>query len=125
MKTDKMVTATIVSSGLLLLLIAWAFYQTLRINPEPTTEVEDYPQKAVMAQVESMNKARLEVIARNGQVVKGMNMEHVRLALGEPQRVEHLETDGESLTIWWYQNEGWKNIVFDLNNKVREVNKEP
>ena len=81
MKMDKMVVTTLVSAVLLLLLIGWAFYRALQMNSDGKVENNEYPEKAVMAQVESMNEARFETIARNGQVVKGMTMEHVRLAL--------------------------------------------
>lgn len=125
MKKDKMVVTTLVSAVLLLLLIGWAFYRALQMNSDGKVENNEYPEKAVMAQVESMNEARFEAMARNGQVVKGMTMEHVRLALGEPERIEQTEADGENLIIWWYQNDGWMNIVFDLNKKVSKINNQP
>lgn len=125
MKTDKMVIATMASTVLLLLLIGWAFYQALQLNSNHKIKIQDQPEKAVMAQVELMNEARLQEIARSGKVMQGMSMEQVRLALGEPQRIDTEELEKGTLTIWWYQQEGWMNIVFNESGKVIRINHEP
>lgn len=83
------------------------------------------PQKAVMSQAQSMNEARLEELVQRGKVVKGMTMEQVRLALGEPERIEQMEQDDENLTIWWYEHEGWINVVFDSKGLVGGIEKQP
>ncbi|MFQ5752476.1 MAG: hypothetical protein ACE5HI_10805 [bacterium] len=125
MKSDKMVVVTIASTVLLLLLIGWAFYQALQLDSDRKIKIKDQPEKAVMAQVKSMNEARLEEIARGGKVVKGMSMEQVRLALGEPQRIDTEELEKGTLTIWWYQQEGWMNIAFNESGKVNRINPQP
>ena len=124
MKSDKMVVATITATVLLLLLIGWAFYQALQLDSNHKIKIKDYPEKAVMAQVESMNEARLQEIARSGKVVKGMSMEQVRLALGQPQRIDKEELEKGTLTIWWYQHEGWMNVVFSESGKVNQINQQ-
>lgn len=125
MKTDKMVVAVMVASVLLLLLIGWAFYQTLQLNSEHKIKLGDYPQKAVMASATAMNEARLDKLAQSGKVVKGMSTEQVRLALGEPARIEQMERNGEKLTIWRHRGEGWMSIVFDSDGLVTAIEKQP
>lgn len=113
MKTDKTVVAVLLSLFMLVLLIGWAFYQTLTLNADRVNLQTKSPQKAVVAQAQAMNEARLKELAEQGKITVGMSMEHVRLALGEPERAEKIERDGKPMTIWWYKRRDWMNIVFD------------
>ncbi|MFQ5639383.1 MAG: hypothetical protein ACE5IR_15470 [bacterium] len=125
MKTDSTVVAMMVASVLLLLLIAWVFYQALQLDSDRKIKIADYPQKAVMLQARAMNQAHLEELAKKGKVAKGMSMKLVRLALGEPEHTEQIERDNEHVTTWWYQHNGWMNVVFDRNGIVVGTEKQP
>src|SRR3972149_5007534 len=122
MKADKMVLATIAATFLLIALIAWAFYHTLKSGH--ADKIGAYPEKEVMVQAKALQTSRLDELAKNGQVVLGMNMAQVRLAKGEPVRTETIAADSlNSETIWWYQHDGWMSIVFNAEGAVETVEK--
>jgi len=115
MKTDKVGLTMIGITGLLAVLIGWGFYQSLQLESGPS---DDYPQKAVMAQAQAMNQARLARLAERGTVAPGMSREQVRTALGEPSRVESREVHGKEGSIWWYENRNITSVLFDHRGNV-------
>lgn len=124
MKTDKVVIAIAFSVVLLLFLISWTFYQSVQMDSERKIVVDEHPQKAVMEQTQRMNDARLDKIAGSGMVVRGMSTEQVRVALGDPVRVDDLTGEDEVASVWWYEREGWLSIVFGNNGKVIRIENE-
>ena len=124
MRTNKTIVATGAASLALTLLIAWGFYQTLPMDSERKIKL-DSPQKSVMARAQAMSQARFNELALSGKVGVGMKAEHVRQAFGEPGRVEEVEQDGQQLTVWWYEHEGWMSVVFDNKGLVSRIEKQP
>ncbi len=124
MRTNKTIVAMVVASLALILLIAWGFYQTLQMDSERKIKL-DSPQKSVMAQAQAMSQARFNELALSGKVGVGMKAEHVRQAFGAPARLEEVEQDGQQLTVWWYEHEGWMSVVFDNNGLVSRIEKQP
>ncbi len=125
MSRDKAVLAIAVCTAALLALIGWSFYQALQSEAASKAGLNVAPQKAVMAQVEAMNRTRLARLAESGRVAVGMDAALVRLALGEPDRTEAVDDKGETLTIWWYRGEAWRTVTFDAQGRVVRVSPEP
>ncbi|NIR51716.1 hypothetical protein GWO43_24380 [candidate division KSB1 bacterium] len=121
MQQNKMIIATVVCSVFLLLLIGWAFYQTLQISPGRNDESEHYPQKAVIAQAKALKLLRLDELAKSGKVEEGMTMSQVRVAFGSPVRTEQKQAEGYMQTIWWYERNGWLRLVFDKRWKLKQI----
>lgn len=125
MTSNKTVVATMVAAVALILLIAWGFYQTLQLGSGKKIKLADYPQKAIMAQAQAVNEARLDELAQRGKVTPGMNEKQVCAAFGEPVRTERMEQHGEQQTIWWYEHEGWMCVVFNSDGLVDMIKKQP
>lgn len=109
----------------LIMLIAWGFYQTLQMESGRNIGIADTPQRAVMAQVQAMNQARLNKLVQSGKVTKGMNEKQVYSAFGEPARIEQTDEAGQQLTVWWYEHEGWMSVVFDDTGLVCRIDRQP
>ncbi|MCL4704936.1 hypothetical protein KJ068_07230 [bacterium] len=117
MKTNKQTVVTLVVIAALLIFIGWAFYQDLDSPANQESIVTKTPQKAVMAQAQALNDARLEELAQRGQVATGMSMAQVRLALSEPVR----SITDSVRTTWWYEHEGGRIIHFGADGKVDKI----
>ncbi len=121
MKTNKQTVATLVVTAALLIFIGWAFYQRLDPSSNQESAAAKAPQKAVMAQAQALNEARLDELAERGQVTLGMRLAQVRLALGEPARVL-ADTSGDKVrTTWWYEHAGGRTIRFGRDGKVSSI----
>jgi len=119
MKMDKMMMASAGTALVFCLLIAWAFYHTLNMDSSAGYETEAAaPPKAVMAESQELNEARLSDAADKGEVVPGQSMEQVRAAIGDPVRVDTTRLEGQRMTIWWYERAGYSSVIFDENGRV-------
>lgn len=114
-------TLTAVVTLGLLAFVGWAFWQHLGT----VDKKENYPtatmQKAVMAQAEALNQARLDELSERGQAAIGMSMEQVRAALGAPTRTLVDSSGGEVHSTWWYEREGSRVIRFAADGKVSHI----
>ncbi|MFQ5706031.1 MAG: hypothetical protein ACE5HO_01195 [bacterium] len=119
-KVNKPIAAAVVTVLAICIAIALAFYSSLKLDSKSESGKPADPQKAVMAETQAMNKARLDGLANQGKVIKGMRSEQVRVALGEPVRIEEVTQKGEVVTVWWYKRQGWLRVVFE-QGKVAEV----
>lgn len=120
MKTNKQTVVTLAVIAALLIFIGWAFYQGLDSPSDQESAATKAPQKAVMAQAQALNDARLEELAQRGQVAAGMSMAQVRFALGEPVRVLS-DSSNVVRKTWWYEHEGGRVIQFGADGKVSKI----
>ena len=125
MKLNSMVLATVAAIFVLFLLIAWSFYSMLQTRPYQVDTTPKPPPKAVMAQVDAINQVRLQELADQGKVVPGMSKALVRTALGDPERIEQASQNESQVTIWWYQHDGWKSVVFTSEGLVSRISVSP
>jgi len=121
MKLSKQMVVTLVTAFVLLVLIGGKFYRFLATGDHRNGPSVQAPQKAVMAQAEELNRARLNKLAERGQVTVGMTMSQVRTALGEPVRTMVDSSGMVVRTIWWYEHDGGRSVHFGQDGKVDRV----
>lgn len=125
MKINRVIATLVTAPAALIFLFGWAFYQTLQLDSDRKIRLDETPRKAVMAQAQAMNQARLQALADQGRVAKDMTEEQVRLALGEPDRSEQKERDGQKLTLWFYEHYDLLRVTFDENGRVISIEGHP